>query len=63
MKTVFADLNEGYFAGTDSNAAIKETIRNGLGYALWLQEEGFLGGYVESMLLDDSPDNEYSGEI
>lgn len=64
MKTVFADLNEGYFAGTDSDAAIKETIRNGLGYALWMQEEeGFLGGYVESMLLDDSPDNEYSGEI
>ncbi len=64
MKSVFADLNEGYFAGTDSDAAVKDKIRNGLGYTLWMQEEeGFLGGYVESMLSDESPDNEFSGDI
>lgn len=62
MKSVFADLNEAYFAGTDSEN--HEQIRASEGYMLWMKEtEGFLKGYVESMLLDDSPDNQYSGEI
>lgn len=64
MKSVFADLNEGYFAGTDSDEDKKDKIRNSLGFALWMKEkEGFLGDYVESMLSDESPDNEFSGEI
>jgi len=62
--SVFADLNEAYFAGTDSDEERKEAIRNGKGYALWTQEkEGFLSGYVESMLLDTSDDNFYEGDL
>lgn len=64
MLSVFADLNEAYFAGTDSDEERKEAIRNGKGYALWTQEEeGFLSGYVESMLLDTSDDNFYEGDL
>lgn len=64
MLSVFADLNEAYFAGTDSDEEKKEAIRNGKGYALWTQEEeGFLSGYVESMLLDTSDDNFYEGDL